>query len=237
MVRGDPERIVPIDLPPQHVGLLKGMLASCHQGLQRDLQFGHRLREDLDRARRESSAFERLLDWLNKGFVLGPDDAAYAVLKQLIAAADNASQYTIVVAEHDALHGFLASLEATCLRTIKRSASHKGRRMPLPQHHQPSLGLTALGTQRQCAAPPGDDREALDLQLGVLEVILREHPQQLTHREIAEHLFENLDEPNAGAPFACAIRDLSMGGLLKPQGPLVLPTRAALHIKRLELCK
>jgi hypothetical protein len=188
-----------IDLPPVDIGILKGILASCLQGLERDLRFAERLRQP-DRARRECSAFERLLRWLNQGFVSGSDEAAYAVLKQLAAAADCANGYTAVVAEHDALHGFLASLEAAFLRRIKRGASQKRRAIFLAPHQRAPLGLTACGTQPPGAAPPGEDKATLDLQRGVLGAILREHPQQLTHREIAERLFDDLDEPNAGTP-------------------------------------
>ena len=236
MAHGTPDWFAPVNLPPQHIGVLQGIFASCLQGLQRDLQRGERLPYPCP-ASRESGAYSRLLAGLERGGVWGPDEDAYEALRRLALAADEANNYAAVVAEHDALHGFLASLEATYPRRIKRSAPHKRRTFFLAQHHRPSLGLTPVDTQQQRAAPPGDDREKLDLQLGVLEVILREYPQQLTHREIAEHLFDDLDDPNAGRPFACAVRDLSLGGLLKPRGPLVLPTRAALHIKRLELCK
>lgn len=234
MVRGDFEWAVPLGLPPRHIGLLKGIFASCLEGLERDLRSGHRLREP-EQARDECSALTRLLNGLSQGIVLGPDEAAYEVLKRLAAAADSANGYTAVLADHDALHGLLAGLEATFPRTLKRSASRMGRRaVHLAQLHRPPSGG---GVQRVCAAPLSDAHETLELQLRVLGVILREHPQQLTYREIAERIFDDLDEPDAGAPFAYAIRDLSLGGLAKPQGPLVLPTKAALHIKRLDLCK
>jgi hypothetical protein len=233
---GDESGVVwvsPVDLPAAHVGILKGIFTSCLQGLERDLRFGRRLRHP-DQASRECSVFERLLSWLNQGFALGPDEAAYAVLRRLAAAADDANGYAAVVAEHDALHGLMAGLEATFWKKSNRSSSQ--RRTIFPGQHRPPLGSATSRALQERPAPPCVDREKLDLQRGVLDAILRKHPQQLTHREIAEHLFDGLDEPDAGGPFACAVRDLSIAGLLKPQGPLVLPTKAALHIKRLELC-
>lgn len=59
----------------------------------------------------------------------------------------------------------------------------------------------------------------------------------MTFLELADKLFAGAGDPDAGVPLAYAVRELSIEGLLKPQGPLVLPTRAALHVKRLELCK
>jgi hypothetical protein len=199
--------------------------------LERDLQFRSRLRAP-DQARREHSAFERLLNELGLGSISDCGEAAYEVLKRLADTTDRANEYSAVVAEHDALHGYLALLDAAYLRKTSPKTFHK-QRARLHAHNRLFLGPTALGTQQPCVA---GDRETLDLQRGVLDVILREYPQELTLREVAEFLFSDLDEPNAGGPLACAVRDLSIGGLLKPRGPLVLPTRAALHLKRLQSC-
>lgn len=79
--------------------------------------------------------------------------------------------------------------------------------------------------------------EGRKLQRAVLAFVLHEHPIGLTIVELADKLFDDLDEVLAGAPLACAVRDLAMGGLLRSRGHLLLPTRAALHIKQLELCQ
>lgn len=84
-----------------------------------------------------------------------------------------------------------------------------------------------------CPRPSGGDGR--DLQLAVLNLILQEHPHELTFVDLADRLFANPGDPNAGVPLAKAVRDLSKGGLLRCRGPLVLPTRAALHVKILEL--
>jgi hypothetical protein len=80
-------------------------------------------------------------------------------------------------------------------------------------------------------------QENLCLQRAILALVLNEHPAELTHLELVDRLFGGPEAADAGAPLAYAIRDLAIGGLLKSRGPLVLPTPAGLHIKRLDLCQ
>jgi hypothetical protein len=72
-----------------------------------------------------------------------------------------------------------------------------------------------------------------ELQLVVLGVILREYPVVLTYPAIACELFENPDDIVGGMALARAVRDLVVAGLLHSNGFLVLPSRSALHVKRL----
>lgn len=87
--------------------------------------------------------------------------------------------------------------------------------------------------RRQRRAP--DLRAATDdeMQRIVLAVVLREYPVLLTFPAIACELFENPDDLVGGMALARAVRDLVMAGLLYSNGFLVLPSRAALHVKRL----
>ena len=71
------------------------------------------------------------------------------------------------------------------------------------------------------------------MQRVVLAVILREHPVLLTFPALACELFENPDDFVAGYALARAVRDLVTEGLLHSNGVLVLPSRPALHVKRL----
>lgn len=72
-----------------------------------------------------------------------------------------------------------------------------------------------------------------EMQRVVLDVILREHPVLLTFPALASELFENPDDLVGSIALARAVRDLVIEGLLHSNGILVLPSRPALHIKRL----
>ena len=72
-----------------------------------------------------------------------------------------------------------------------------------------------------------------ELQRVVLGVILREYPALLTYPAIACELFANPDDLLGGMALARAVRDLVVAGLLHSNGFLVLPSRAALHVKHL----
>jgi hypothetical protein len=71
------------------------------------------------------------------------------------------------------------------------------------------------------------------MQRVVLAVVLREYPVLLTFPAIACELFENPDDLVGGMALARAVRELVTEGLLCSNGLLVLPSRPALHIKRL----
>jgi hypothetical protein len=64
----------------------------------------------------------------------------------------------------------------------------------------------------------------------VLGVVLR---GLLTYPTIACELFENPDDLIGGMTLARPVRDLVVAGLLHSNGFVVLPNRAALHVKRL----
>jgi hypothetical protein len=71
------------------------------------------------------------------------------------------------------------------------------------------------------------------MQRVVLTVILREYPVLLTFPALARELFENPDDLVGTIALARAVRELVIEGLLHSNGILVLPSRPALHVKRL----
>lgn len=76
--------------------------------------------------------------------------------------------------------------------------------------------------------PRPNEREDERIQNAVLGLVLSEHPAQLTICEITREVaVDEGDGPER------AIRDLVGIGLLRCQGTLVSPTRAALHFERL----
>jgi hypothetical protein len=103
-------RAVPHDLSAQHVAILRGHFAACLEGAEGDLETPERLRNP-DKLRSDADAYKRLLAALKRGDVLIPDEAARVAVKEMAVAADEATDYAAVVAEHDALHGLLALLE------------------------------------------------------------------------------------------------------------------------------
>jgi hypothetical protein len=72
-----------------------------------------------------------------------------------------------------------------------------------------------------------------EMQRVVLAVVLREYPLLLTFPALASELFENPSDLVGAIALARAVRELVMEGLLYSNGLLVLPSRPALHVKRL----
>jgi hypothetical protein len=72
-----------------------------------------------------------------------------------------------------------------------------------------------------------------EMQRVVLAVILREYPVLLTFPALACELFENPNDLAGGMALARAVRELVEEGLLYSNGLLVLPSRSALHVRRL----
>lgn len=87
--------------------------------------------------------------------------------------------------------------------------------------------------RRQRRAPSFTVTTDEEMQRVVLAVVLREYPVLLTFPAIACELFENPDDLVGGMALARAVRDLVGEGLLHSNGLLVLPSRSALHVRRL----
>jgi len=69
----------------------------------------------------------------------------------------------------------------------------------------------------------------------VLIFVLGEHPDQLTVAELASVFCRDPKSFSERDTLERAIRELVGAGLLRIQGDLVMPTRAALYFERLEL--
>jgi len=104
--------LVPLDLPPQHLPILRDRLAMWLEGLREDLETPDRMQLP-DRARQEVGAFERLQTALVTGKICLPDEAARAAIEVSAAGHDKESNYAEVVAIHDALHSLLDVLGGT----------------------------------------------------------------------------------------------------------------------------
>lgn len=101
--------LVPLDLPPQHIPVLRSCLTGWMEGAREDLEGPARL-QNPDKARREAEAFERLLDALASGQITLPDEAAREAVAVATADDDAASNYKEIAANHDALHALLGVL-------------------------------------------------------------------------------------------------------------------------------
>ena len=102
-------RAMRLDLPPSQVEILCGLLDDWREDAQRDLEHPKGVKNP-DLTRQEAEAFERLLLGIERGEVLVPDETARAAVETAARAYDEASEYTEVIAHHDALHGLLAAL-------------------------------------------------------------------------------------------------------------------------------
>ncbi len=67
----------------------------------------------------------------------------------------------------------------------------------------------------------------------VLIRVLALHPIHLTMPELASEVLEDPDDFAEGDALARAVRDLGVAGLVRMNGVVVAPTRAALHFHSL----
>lgn len=104
------ERAVLLDLPPDHLLILRDTLADCLEGVRDDLETPEAVK-DPGQAREEADAYQRLLAGLARGKILVPDAAALSAVRKIAAADDEASNYAETAANHDALYGLLSLLE------------------------------------------------------------------------------------------------------------------------------
>jgi hypothetical protein len=102
-------RVVPIDLPADHIAILRADLTGWLEGMRLDLKTPERLR-DPERSRREAAAFERMLAALARGELLLPDEEAWACIGRASSGYDEANEYAEIAATHDAHHGLLGLL-------------------------------------------------------------------------------------------------------------------------------
>jgi hypothetical protein len=71
------------------------------------------------------------------------------------------------------------------------------------------------------------------MQIEVLALVLREHPVLLSFPLLADCLFEDRDDFEAGYSLARAVRDLAVAGVLHSNGLFLMPSRALLHLAHL----
>lgn len=69
----------------------------------------------------------------------------------------------------------------------------------------------------------------------VLALLLHEHPARLTIHELVQEIADEPEEFAERDAIERAVRDLSGVGLVRREGPVVAPTRAALHFDRLDV--
>lgn len=103
------EQAVSLDLPAPQLLAVSALLTDWLAGVREDLEQPERLK-DPGRNRREAGAYERLLIGLTVGQMFVPDEEARAFLKQAADAFDRDSEFTVLLAEHDAIHALLARL-------------------------------------------------------------------------------------------------------------------------------
>lgn len=86
------------------------------------------------------------------------------------------------------------------------------------------------GRRQLPSATPATDEA---MQIEVLAIVLRECPALLSFPLLADSLFENRDDFEAGYSLARAVRDLGVAGVLHSNGLFVMPSRALLHLSHL----
>lgn len=101
--------LVPLDLPPQHLPILRDRLTTWLDGAREDLEGPDEVQRP-DQAWQETRAFERLLTAISTGKICLPDEGARGAIEASAAAHDKKSGYTEAVAIHDALHSLLGVL-------------------------------------------------------------------------------------------------------------------------------
>jgi hypothetical protein len=97
---------VPLELPGSQAKILRNTLRTCLVGAWGDLKTPE-LMPNPERARREASAYARLLAALDGGSITLPDEEAREAIEQIALAFEKHVDYRRLVAEHDALFGLL----------------------------------------------------------------------------------------------------------------------------------
>jgi len=77
-----------------------------------------------------------------------------------------------------------------------------------------------LGRRRKPEGPAVED----EVQVEVLALVLREHPALLSFPLLADCLFEDRGDFEAGYSLARAVRDLNVAGVLHSNGLFVMPS-------------
>ena len=99
-------------IPAGSLPFLRRVITAAQEGLRDDLdRFGEELEQPRSKLLLEDAAYTVLLTALDRGWVI-PDDELRAVVSRLAESVDHDNEYPRAVAEHDALHGLLASLES-----------------------------------------------------------------------------------------------------------------------------
>ena len=97
---------VPLDgIPDDQLDLLRDIFDA---GLSAATEAAER--SDSDRASARAAIYRRLLGAVDSGQIMVPDEQARAVVEEIATATDEENQYSLVVAEHDALHTMLGLL-------------------------------------------------------------------------------------------------------------------------------
>jgi hypothetical protein len=88
-------------------------------------------------------------------------------------------------------------------------------------------------TDRGSGDPRSPAEEDARTERMVLRRVLELHPTHLTLPELAADLCKDPDDFAEGDALARAVRDLTVAGLLRTNGVIVMATRAAIHFDRL----
>lgn len=88
-----------------------------------------------------------------------------------------------------------------------------------------------LGRRRQRS--PANPAIKDEVQVEVLALVLREHLALFSFPSLADCLFENRGDFEAGYSLARAVRDLNVAGVLHSNGLFVMPSKPLLHLAHL----
>jgi len=99
---------VALQFPTGHVRFLHETFSDAREGVRDELAHA-RQPTDPDRLRREEAAYGRLLASLDE-LVIVPDHDVREVVASLAQIIDGSNEHERVVAEHEALRGFLAQI-------------------------------------------------------------------------------------------------------------------------------
>jgi hypothetical protein len=101
-------RVVPIDLPPAQIDILRDELLGWLAGIEEDLATDRPAATSA--VAREADAFRRLLAALDHGGIELPDEEARRALERASEGYDAASNYPHICAVHDAHRALLSLL-------------------------------------------------------------------------------------------------------------------------------
>lgn len=201
-------RTVPLTLPDDQRGAIREDCLSALHGVLDDLATPDRLRDPAFTAR-EGEVFRRLLEALDSEEIQIPDEEMRARVRRLSDSYDDMENAAEVISTHEAHHALLRVLDGSVEEEGEDGREDEKDDAP----SSPGPGWL-----------PGNEA---DCQREVLDLLLKEAPDRLVFDDLVVALASHPASWEEKDTLEVATRSLVRSGLIRVEGDLFAPTRAA----------